>query len=351
MFLEGTVIRVGVVGTGVGVMHVENFQGVDGVEVAAVCSAQLARAEATAARFNISLATDDYRTLIDAVDAVVVTTPPALHAAMTLDAIAAGKHVFCEKPLSASLSEARAMRDALNASGLTGMVNFQIRFAPAFAQARQLLDEGRIGGVGIIDSRMMLNPVEYLQLPGWSDSKLAWFTDAGQAGGLLTSSAGPHLIDFALWYGGPIVEVAARTVVTQPEVALAVGERVSVSSEDGFVLLARHANGVLSTIRGVPIGWQASEFTVELHGDQGSLIAERVGGLRAAFAGDAELRQLTPSHDAYDRMVITRMFIDAIRGGGPSPSPNFDDGVAAQSVIEAAKASADSGDWVAVEPA
>jgi predicted dehydrogenase len=270
---------------------------------------------------------------------------------MAMQAIAAGKHVLCEKPMAASLAEARAMRDALNAAGLVGMLNFQIRFAPSFAEARRLHEAGRLGRITMIDSRMLLNPIAYLRIPDWSSSKVAWFTDAARAGGVLASSAGPHLIDFALWYGGPIVEVSARTAVMHPQVRLTEdGEPVQVTAADSFVMLARHAGGALTTIRTVPIGWQESEFTVEVHGTRGSVVAERAGGLRAAFGDDRAYAPLIPPGEDYDRTLIGRRFIAAVRAGGPSPTPNFDDGVAAQAVIEAALAAAEAGTWVAVEP-
>src|SRR5207248_5257235 len=91
----------------------------------AICSAGAARAEAVAGRFGVPRATDDYRDLIGpGIDAVVIATPPAQHARMGLDAIAAGKHVLCEKPLAASLAEARALRDGARAAGVVHVVNY-----------------------------------------------------------------------------------------------------------------------------------------------------------------------------------------------------------------------------------
>src|SRR5262245_2222238 len=91
-------VRVGVIGTGIGVAHIEALRQVPGAEVAAVCSAQRARAAAIAARFGVPRATDDYRELLSAgLDAVVLATPPTLHAPMALAALAVGLHVVCEK--------------------------------------------------------------------------------------------------------------------------------------------------------------------------------------------------------------------------------------------------------------
>src|SRR3954465_8185357 len=99
-------VRVGIIGTGIGAEHIRAFRQAPGAVIVAVCSAQRERAETIAAQFDVPYATSDYRDLLGAdVDAVVITTPPALHRQMALDAIAAGKHIFCEKPLAANLAE------------------------------------------------------------------------------------------------------------------------------------------------------------------------------------------------------------------------------------------------------
>src|SRR5918997_1057273 len=207
-------IRVGVVGTGIGVTHIEVLRDVPGVEVVAVCSAQVERACAVAERFGIPRATADCSDLLGPdVDALVLATPPALHAPLGLDALAAGKHLFCEKPLAANLHEARALRDAAHAAGVVHMVNFQMRFAAAFARAHELAHDGYLGRLTLADARISINPVDYLRAPFASSRKIAWSPAGGQPGGLLGSSAGPHRADLLLWYGGPVEAVAAHTAV------------------------------------------------------------------------------------------------------------------------------------------
>src|SRR5690242_8283147 len=164
-------IRVGVIGTGIGAAHIEALRRVPEAAVVAVCSARQERADAVARRFRIRHATTDYHDLLGAdVDAVVIASPPALHLPMARDAIAAGKHVFCEKPLTITLDEARELRDLAHAAGIVHMLNHQQRFMPPYARAKQLLDRGFIGGLTIADARMVFNPVDYLRSPSWSDS-------------------------------------------------------------------------------------------------------------------------------------------------------------------------------------
>ena len=344
-------IRIGIIGTGVGVAHIEAFGQLPDVAVAAVCSARETRAREIAARFGIPLATADYREVLQApVDAVVIATPPALHLAMGLDTLAAGKHLLCEKPLTLTLAEAITLRDAARMAGIVHMINHHMRFNPPFARVKELADAGYLGQLALADARIAMNPIDYLRSPGWSDSKAGWFTDAAQLGGLMVGSAGPHLADFLLWYGGPIVEVATRVAVSRTEIPLASGEVVhNVSSEDTFVTMARFAGGGLATIRGIPIANHGGDgFGLELYGTAGTLMIEG-GALRGATAAEGAPAPLPVATDApQDRVAIAARFVQAIRDGGPSPAPSFDDGVAVQALLEACTAAAQGAGWVRV---
>lgn len=349
--MSGTV-RVGVIGTGIGVAHIDALRQISGVAVAAVCSAQEARAAAVAARFAIPRSTTDYRDLLgDDIDAVVIATPPGLHAPMALAAIAAGKHVFCEKPLGANTAEARRLRDAAGHAGVVHMLNHQQRFAPANVRAKALLDAGYLGDVVIADAYFALNPLDYLRAPVASTSKAGWFTDSAQGGGMLTGSAGPHLVDLLLWYGGPIVAVAARAAVSRTSLQLADGTVAGdISAEDVFVLLARFAHGGLATIRGIPVAYHGGGTAVALHGTAGSLDVG-YGRLRGATAADRDLAELPlPPDLPPERVGILARFIAAIREGGAAPAPNFADGVRVQAVLDASVSAAQTDAWVAVAP-
>jgi predicted dehydrogenase len=214
--------------------------------------------------------------------------------------------------------------------------------------AAQLAGAGYLGQLALADVRINMNPVDYLRGDIWSDSKAAWFTDAAQSGGLLASSAGPHMLDLLLWIGGPVAEVAARTLVAQPEVELADGTRArGISSEDGFLILARYASGALATLRGVPVAYHGGGWTMELHGTAGSLTVDD-GALRGATNADESLQPVELPDMLDMRIGIATRFAEAARAGGPSPAPTFDDGLAIQRVLSASIAAARSGEWVAV---
>lgn len=343
------VVRFGVIGTGFGAHHVEVLRQAPGAEVVGVASAQPARAAALAKRFGIPLATGDYRELLPQVDAVVVASPPALHAAMVSDAAAAGVHVFCEKPLAATLAEARAMRDAVEAAGVVAMINFHQRFMAHWRRAHDMVAEGAIGRLVMADMRVTMNPVDYLAAPLWSDSKAGWFSDAAQAGGLLASSVGPHLMDLMRWIGGPVAEVAARTITSRTDIPLASGRELhGVDADDGFVILGRYESGALLTIRGVPVTYGGNEWAMALHGDAGSLVVAGTE-LRLARPGDAHPAPIEQPEPVNPRTAIAGRFVATVRAGGPSPDPDFTDGVAGQALLDAALRAARSEGWVRVE--
>ena len=127
------------------------------VEVTAVAARDRALAAAFAGRHGIPRVLPDYRSLVEDpdLDAVYIPLPNGLHGAWTIAALAAGKHVLCEKPFTADAAEAATVREAAaRAPGLVVMEAFHYRYHPLFARVRQLLDEGAVGAVRHVDTRL-----------------------------------------------------------------------------------------------------------------------------------------------------------------------------------------------------
>jgi len=138
-------LRAGIVGTGfIGVVHVDALRRL-GVEVAGVVGSSRSRAEAK----DIAPVYDSYATLLgdDTVDAVHLTTPNNLHYPQVKAALAAGKHVVCEKPLALTSAESAELLQLAAASGLVHCTNFNIRFYPMIQEARARVRAGRLGEV------------------------------------------------------------------------------------------------------------------------------------------------------------------------------------------------------------
>ena len=146
----------------------------------------------------------------DDVDVVAVTTPPHTHAEIVLDAVAAGKHVLCEKPFARDLDEARAMLQAADAAGVVHLLGTEFRFATGQALLTRTVQSGAIG-----DPRFVLF---VLQLPTLHDPAAempAWWDDAAEGGGWL-GAHGSHVIDQVRTTLGEIARVSASLQTLSP---------------------------------------------------------------------------------------------------------------------------------------
>src|SRR5688572_18502139 len=147
-------MRFGLIGCGgIGSVRAAAVARLPGAVLSAVADVDVARARLLAAQHRCGVVTDWRRLLHrDDVDAVIVSTPPSLHAEMCIAALEAGKHVLCEKPLARSPAECRAITDTARESGLFLATGFNYRFYPSMRRARELLDSGIIGALDHIRS-------------------------------------------------------------------------------------------------------------------------------------------------------------------------------------------------------
>ena len=150
-------IRVGILGAAriAPTAVVKPARSVDDVEIAAVAARDRTRAEAFAAKHGIGRVVDDYEALVSDpdLDAVYIPLPNGLHGKWVVAALAAGKHVLCEKPFTANAAEAARVAEAAEKSpDLVVMEAFHYRYHPLFARVLQLIDEGAVGTVRHIDT-------------------------------------------------------------------------------------------------------------------------------------------------------------------------------------------------------
>lgn len=298
-----------------------------------------------------------------AVEAVVIASPQTTHRAIAEAAFAAGKPVFCEKPLGASLEDAEAMVAAAEASGCVNMIGFNYVRTPATQFARRLVAEGAIGRVTWFRGE---HTEDFLADP---EASASWRT-SGRANGTMGDLA-PHMINCALALMGPIAEVSAQveTVhVTRPGPD---GRPATVDNDDQAQMMVRFASGASGhlsfsrTATGRKMG-----YAYELHGTRGAIRfdqedqnalwlyraegPEATRGFTKILAGPAHPDFLAfcqgPGHGTgyQDQIIIeARDFLEAIATGAPV-WPTFRDGLAVARVIDTAFASADGGRWLAV---
>ncbi|MEO0485330.1 MAG: Gfo/Idh/MocA family oxidoreductase [Pseudomonadota bacterium] len=318
-------------------------------------------AERYRAAFGFQTAAPDWQTLVadPGVEAIIIASPQAHHRAIAEAAFAAGKHVFCEKPLGASLDDSRAMVEAAEASGKVHMVGFNYIRTPASQFARKLIQEGRIGKVtsfrGEHTEDFMADPSEPAN---WRTETLA----AGNMGDLA-----PHPINCAHGLIGPIAELHAMIETVHKERG-----GVAVKNDDEATILVRFENGVTGSIfssrvaTGKKMGYcyevWGTEGAIRFDGeDQNALWlytcegpeAER--GFRKILTGPEHPDYLPfcqgPGHGTgyQDQIIIeAKDFLEAIAAGKPR-WPDFREGMEVNRVVTAARASSEARQWVRVQ--
>ncbi|MEP6624004.1 MAG: Gfo/Idh/MocA family oxidoreductase, partial [Acidimicrobiia bacterium] len=220
--------RVAVVGTSFGVrVHVPALRAA-GFEVVALVGTDPERTARRADRAGIPGAATDLLTVLPEVDAITIATPPATHKPLALAAIAAGKHVICEKPFTLGTTEARDLVAAAERYRVTALIGHEFRWATDRAVLGQAIRDGLIG------EPRVATLVQYHDLVADPATRMpAWWFDRGAGGGWLGAS-GSHVVDqVRVWLGEFVTVSAALRVVSNRE----------VTAEDTFTIRARLTNG------------------------------------------------------------------------------------------------------------
>jgi len=270
-------IRIGLVGSGfMGKAHSLAYRGVGGVfrlpvqpvlELLADATPDLA---AAAARdFGFARSTGDWRALVTdpRVDVVSVATPNALHVPVALAAIAAGKHVHCEKPLAPDADAAKQMLDAAEKAGVKTQVGFNYLKNPLIALTREIVASGEIGD---IVSFRGIHAEDYM-----ADAATPWHFRLDPAGGGgVVADLDSHIIAIARHVLGPISEVCGRleTVIKQRPEALGSTRLRAVEVDDIAQAMVRFKRGCVGTIEA---SWLSTgrkmQIDFEIFGSKGAL--------------------------------------------------------------------------------
>jgi predicted dehydrogenase len=193
------------------------------------------------------------------VDAIVVCTPPDLHAEITIAALEAGKHVLCEKPLCRTLTEAEAMVAAARRANRVLKCGFNHRHHPAILEARKRFERGDFGRPIAARCRYGI-----CGRPGYENE---WRADPKRAAGGQFAEQGTHAVDLFRWFLGDLAEVSCMT---------SIGYFRKQSLEDNGIALFRSADGALATLHSSLTHWK-NLFSFELLGEDGYFEVEGLG--------------------------------------------------------------------------
>ena len=367
-------LKVGLVGTGfMGKAHAFGFTNAARVfdlpveaELHTVADINEDAAHAAARAYGFSNATPDWHDIIGNpdIDIVSITAPNALHKEMSLAAIAAGKHVYCEKPLAPLAKDAREMADAAEAAGVKTQVGFNYLCNPMFALARDMISAGELGE--ILGYRG-LHAEDYM-----ADESGPFTFRHDPAGGGALADLGSHTLATAEFLLGPIAEVFGDCVTVIGGRGDGTGGRRKIEVDDIGRAFLRFANGASGSIEG---NWVATgrkmQHDFEVYGSKGSLFftGERLNELHH-FSVDAKTGrqgftkiEAAPEHPPYGAFIVApghqigfndlktievASYLSAISGSSPETF-NFRSGLRIQSLVEEIQASAREKAWRTVE--
>lgn len=269
-------------------------------------------AEQKAKEFGFQRFTGDWRQLVNdpEIDVVDICAPNHLHKEMALAAIAAGKHVYSEKPLALNYADALEMTLAAEQAGLKTLVGFNYIKNPTVQLAKQIIEQGEIGDV--VHFRGTFNE-DYLadgQLP------FTWRLKREFSGSGTLGDMGSHIINMAHYLVAPITQVCAdlQTVHKARPIAGQPDKVGTVENDDQVHMMVRFANGAIGTIESSRIAWgRKNGLWFEVTGTKGTLIydQERLSELQLYTAQDAKNRQgfrriLTgPEHPDYRHFCVS----------------------------------------------
>ncbi|MBD3185085.1 hypothetical protein GF312_22580 [Candidatus Poribacteria bacterium] len=373
---------VGMVGYGfIGKMHTYAYNSIPifynpppaKVRLVGVCTSRKETAEIAAQHGGYEFGTTAYHQLLDRDDIHIINccTPNNLHKDLLVDALKAGKHIYCDKPLAMNLAHAEEVVEALKGVDVVHQMTFQYRFVPATIRARQLIDDGFLGDV-------MSFRAAYLHA-GYTDPKrpMSWRLDKSQGGGGALYDLGSHILDLMRYLLGDCAEVFAttKTFVKQRPVTKGSDQLVDVEVDDLALIQMKMKNGALGTVEASRIATGTNDdLWFDIHGKQGAMRFSLMesswldvyddraeggpyGGNKGFTRIEAVQRYPEPSvfpgpkfAPGWSRFHIASIydFLCNVVKGEPSP-PTLYDGFKVQQIMDAAEKSARGGKWVNLE--
>lgn len=370
-------LGVGLIGSGfMGKTHAFGFANVGRVfslpvevDLTMLADIDVNAAASAAKALGFARSTGDWRQLVadPEVGIVDVTTPNTLHKEMALAAIAAGKHVYCEKPLAPTAEDALAMTLAAEKAGIVTATGFNYLKNPLFKLAREIIDSGEIGEVRTFHG---IHAEDYMTD---AENPWSWRLDPAGGGGAL-ADLGSHIVATARYLVGPIEAVLGDVVthVASRPVARGTSERRPVEVDDVARAHLRFANGCSGVIEA---SWIATgrkmRHDFEISGSKGALAfsQERFNEIDLYLASDEPGRRgfrkifAGPEHEPYGAFCVApghqlgfndlktievRDFLLAI-AGQPTGHADFREGLDVQRTVEAIYRSAKEQRWVELE--
>ena len=353
-------VGIGIIGTGFArKVQIPAFRQCKNAEIVSIASGTIENAKGTADEFGVDHFTDAWQETVsrDDVDLVSITTPPVLHREMALFALEQKKHVLCEKPMAMNVAETEEMTAVANKAGVLALIDHELRFLPGRQRAFAMLRDGAIGKVryAIYNFRASYRADPSLR---WN-----WWSDIEQGGGAL-GAINSHIIDSFRWFLGTEVSNVFCQLETRIKERLSGDKKLPVTSDDQANMILRFADGKLTenATGSVLVGMAEPpryQNQIEFFGTAGAMRVDGNGELFIAKNSETDRTHIETDlgtlvdgmpDSGFSRgfMFFAPKIVDAIAAGSNhiAQAAKFDDGLAVQRVLDAARESNSSGQQV-----
>ena len=337
-------LRIGIVGAGENtrLQHIPGFQGIEDVEVVAVCNRTEASGKKVAEEFGISTVHDDWNELVnsDQVDAVCIGTWPYLHGPITIAALSAGKHVLTEARMCMNLEEAQAMYSAAECSDCVAMIVPAPFYLTAEPTLLNMLEEGFFGKILEIEVRGLAGGFD-------PDAPLHW-RQRRDLSGQNIMALGIFNETVRRYVGHEKSVMAHGTIFTRDRVDPETGLAGVADVPESIGVISEMESGATAVYHLSSVARLGDSFTFEFYGTKGCFKMEggtafNPGKVWVAGEDDEALRLLKLSEKPRNGWRVEEEFVEAIRLGKPVTHTNFADGLRYMEFTEAVQMSLEEG--------
>ena len=284
------------------------------------------------------------------VDAVINVTPDAFHAPLTIEALAANKHVLCEKPLATGYADAKRMADTAKRKGVINMVNFSYRNSSAIQKAHVMVQRGDIGRPMHFEASYLQSWLATTIWGEWRTSH-AWLwrlsTSHGSSGAL--GDIGVHVLDFASYPLGEYAGVSCRLKAFDKAPGGKIG-KYKLDANDSAVINAEMKNGALGVVH--VTRWatgQRNSLALRIYGEEGALAIDLDKGYSRldTCLGKQRIKAEWKTVTCAKTPTNFERFLRSVQTGKPD-QPDFVQGAKIQRVMDACFLSNKTGKFVKV---
>lgn len=343
---EAAPLNVGIIGTGIGGAHHDGYSKLKNVRVVGLVDVDPARGKAVAERWGVPTANafTNHMDLLSlkGLDAVSVCTPNSLHASIAIDALKAGKHVICEKPMAATLAQGKELFKAAEASDKIFMMGYNNRYRGDTQLLKRYIEAGELGDL-------------YYGKCGWirrhgAPGPGSWFSTKAMSGGGPLIDLGVHALDLAWWLMGKPKPVSVSASVfhhLMPQEWERLGRPGTMDVEDAAVAHIRFANGAAIMLE---VSWllqtPKESFYCQVMGTKGGASAEPEFRIcQDKHGAEVDLTPRAPNVGGHPGEIAH--FVQCIRTN-TQPISTAEDGLLVLKMLDAIYRSGESGKAVTI---